>query len=239
MLFRSDKFLKSSGYASQFEGLQVGTKEFDSKWKELAKSDEFADAQRKHAVKEHYDPQMKKLQKAGIDLSQHGAGVQEALMSTANQYGAHLHLRHDSYIGMGGWSASSWRWYTHLSSGDMTAAGNITAYSDPRLKEEIVPVTNALEKIKQLNGVRFKWIESSVIGHPGEYDYGILSCDVEKIAPELVIDSIFDAPEGDRYKTVAYDKLIAFAIEAIKEQQKQIEEQQTQIDELRKLINVQ
>jgi DNA repair exonuclease SbcCD ATPase subunit len=140
-------------------------------------------------------------------------------------------------MGMGGWSASSWRWYTYLPSGDMTAAGNITAYSDPRLKEEIVTVSNALEKIKQLNGVKFKWIESSIIGHPGEYDYGILSTDVEKIAPELVIDSMFEAPEGDRYKTVAYDKLVAFLIEAIKEQQTQIEQQQTQIEELRELIN--
>ena len=155
----------------------------------------------------------------------------------AGYYGAHSHLRADGYWGVGGWSASSWRFYSYLPSGDFTSAGNITAYSDPRLKEDITPIQSAIEKIKQLNGVRFKWIDSSVIGHPGEYDYGILSSDVEKVAPELVVDSIFDAPEGDRYKTVAYDKLIAFAIEAIKEQQELIEKQQKQIDELRALIN--
>ena len=138
-------------------------------------------------------------------------------------YGLHLHLRNDGYFGMGGWSATTWRWYVLNTTGDMTAAGNVTAYSDPRLKEDVKVIESAIDKIKQLNGVKFRWIESSVIGHPGEYDYGILSTDVEKIAPELVVNSIHEAPEGDFYKTVAYDKLVAFTIEAIKEQQKLIE----------------
>jgi hypothetical protein len=83
-----DKFLKSSGYAKQFEGLQVGSAGFDKKWKELSESKEFATAQQQHAVNTHYNPQMEKLKKSGLDLSGKGAGVQEAIMSTANQYGA-------------------------------------------------------------------------------------------------------------------------------------------------------
>ena len=155
----------------------------------------------------------------------------------ANYWGLQMHLRHDGYFGIGGWSASTWRWYSNTSNGDMTAAGNVTAYSDPRLKEDVKVIESAIDKVKQLNGVKFKWIESSVIGHPGEYDYGILSTDVEKIAPELVVNSIHEAPEGDFYKTVAYDKLVAFTIEAIKEQQVIIESQEARIAKLEALIN--
>lgn len=132
-------------------------------------------------------------------------------------YGTSLHLRADGYFGVGGWSATTWRWYTYLVNGDMTAAGNVTAYSDPRLKTEITPIQSALSIIQQLNGVRFKWIESSVIGHPGEYDYGVLADEVQKVLPELVSDSMYEAPEGDKYKTVAYDKFAPILIESVKE----------------------
>jgi hypothetical protein len=50
-------------------------------------------------------------------------------------YGTSLHLRNDGIFGVGGWSASAWRWYVVLGSGDMVAAGNVTAYSDERLKK--------------------------------------------------------------------------------------------------------
>ena len=138
-------------------------------------------------------------------------------------YGMHLHLRNDGYFGAGGWSAGSWKWYCYMPTGDFTAAGNVTAYSDPRLKTDIKAIESPLQKLSQLNGVKFKWIESSVIGHPGEYDYGVLATDVEKVIPELVFDSIHESPDGDKYKTVAYDKLSALLIEAVKEQQQQIE----------------
>jgi len=47
-------------------------------------------------------------------------------------YGAHMHLRADGYIGIGGWSASPWVWYIHLPSGTMTSTGPIsgTIYYD-------------------------------------------------------------------------------------------------------------
>jgi hypothetical protein len=84
-----DKFLQKSGYANQFQGMQVGSAAFDAQWKKLAKEDnKFGEAQSAHAKTTHYDPQMAKLQNSGIDLSKKGFGVQEAVMSTANQYGA-------------------------------------------------------------------------------------------------------------------------------------------------------
>ena len=140
-------------------------------------------------------------------------------------YGAHLHLRADSYFGVGGWSASTWRWYVQLSTGNMTAAGNVTAYSDPRLKENITPLTGAVEKIKKLNGMEFTWKDlPDIVGTPGARDYGVLSTEVAEVAPHAIHESPHTAPEGDTYKTVAYDKLIPLLIEAVKEQQKEIDE---------------
>lgn len=87
-----DKFLKESGYAEQFKGLKVGSEAFDAKWKEMAKSKDFEKAQYAHAKKTHYDPQAQKLARSGMDLSGRGEAVQEAIMSTANQYGANTDL---------------------------------------------------------------------------------------------------------------------------------------------------
>jgi hypothetical protein len=43
----------------------------------------------------------------------------------SSYYGAHLHLRHDGYFGVGGWSASAWRWYVNLATADMFAEGSV------------------------------------------------------------------------------------------------------------------
>jgi hypothetical protein len=148
-------------------------------------------------------------------------------------YGAHLHLRDDSYIGFGGWNASEWRWYVQLSTGNMTAAGFVSANSDPRLKEDLTPITSAVDKIKQLQGYRFKWKNMSPVGNPGKYDYGVIATDVEKIAPEIVQESAFESEDGDKYKTVAYSNLIPFLIEAIKEQNEIITNLKKDVDELK------
>jgi len=84
----------------------------------------------------------------------------------------------------------------------------------------------------RLNGVRFRWKNSSVIGHPGKYDYGVLSNEVQEVLPEIVRESCQESPEGDKYKTVDYTKMVPLLIEAIKEQQKQIEIQNENIKRL-------
>jgi hypothetical protein len=162
------------------------------------------------------------------------ADVAAIAFHCSNQYGAKFHLRPDGYMGMGGWSASSWRWYVNLATGDMTAAGNITAYSDIRLKENITPLENSLYKIKKLNGVRFTWKDlPDIVGSPGKADFGILAHEVEAVVPELISESAHKSPDGDPYKTVAYDKLVPMLIEAIKEMSNKIDDLQEQIEELR------
>lgn len=82
------QFLKSSKYDDQFAGLQPGTPEFNAKWKDVAKADpEFGNAQHDFIKQTHFDPQMAKLAKGGIDLSGRGAAVQDAVWSTSVQFG--------------------------------------------------------------------------------------------------------------------------------------------------------
>jgi len=132
-------------------------------------------------------------------------------------------VRADGYFGIGGWSSGAWRWYL-APGGDMTAAGNVTAYSDPRLKEDFEPIVNALDMVTQLEGGTFYWKSGfpHVENKAGKRDYGVLADQVEKIMPEIVHNSI--EIDGESYKTVAYDKLVPLLIEAIKELKAEVEE---------------
>ena len=133
-------------------------------------------------------------------------------------YGTHMHLRHDGNFGIGGWSASTFRWYVDMTNGNMVAAGNVTAYSDIRLKEEINPLSGCLDKLLGLNGVSFRWKDlPDIVGEPGKEDIGIIAQEIEKVFPEVVHESAHESPDGDKYKTVAYDKLVPVLIEAVKE----------------------
>tara|TARA_B100000927_G_scaffold183581_1_gene147800 strand:- start:407 stop:2728 length:2322 start_codon:yes stop_codon:yes gene_type:complete len=104
--------------------------------------------------------------------------------------------------------------------GEIRATDNITGYfsSDVALKENISTIDNALEKIKQLNGVMFDWSKEYIDKRGGEDGYfvkkrdtGIVAQDVEKVLPEIV------RTKQDGFKGVQYDKLAGLIIEAIKE----------------------
>lgn len=94
------RFLNSSGYGEQFAGLRPGTAEFNAKWKEIAARDtNFGKAQRSFIKQTHYDPQMRALQRAGIDLSKRGAAVQDSIWSTSVQFGGSTSLVKDALRG--------------------------------------------------------------------------------------------------------------------------------------------
>lgn len=94
------KFLRSSKYGAQFDGLSPGSPEFNAKWKEIAQSDpEFGKSQHDFIKATHFDPQMQRLNKAGIDLSKRGASVQDAVWSTAVQFGGNSSLVEKSLAG--------------------------------------------------------------------------------------------------------------------------------------------
>jgi len=81
-----NSFLKQSPYAKEFNGLQPGSTEFDSKWKDLAKNDPgFGKAQHDYIAQTHAAPQMDKLKKLGLDTN--SKALQEMAFSTGTQYG--------------------------------------------------------------------------------------------------------------------------------------------------------
>jgi len=117
-----------------------------------------------------------------------------------------------------------WGTTTFAFASSITAGGNITAYaSDERLKENIKPIDNALEKVMKIRGVEFDWTdEAEEIGFEPKckHETGVIAQEIEEVIP----DAIAPAPFNKEYKTVEKDKIVALLIEAVKEQQKQIEE---------------
>ena len=117
--------------------------------------------------------------------------------------------------------------------------GDITAFasSDKRLKNNITPIQNPLEKLKKINGYTFDWIEKKDIHSNKGNDIGVIAQEIEEVLPEIT------TTRDNGYKAVRYEKLTPFLISCIKDQQKQIENQQSQIenqqsqiDELKDLI---
>jgi hypothetical protein len=96
--------------------------------------------------------------------------------------------------------------------GAITAAGNVTAYSDINLKKEIKPIKNALDKVLKINGVTF---ERSDLDTQARFA-GVIAQEVEQVLPEVVMEN------ENGTKSVAYGNMVALLIEAVKEQQNEI-----------------
>jgi hypothetical protein len=105
-------------------------------------------------------------------------------------------------------------------SGALNVGGDVVAYasSDERLKNNIELISNPIEKVQQLKGVTWEWNENADELQQSLPNVGVIAQDVEKVLPQLVHD------RDNGYKGVDYAKLTGLLIEAIKEQQKQIDE---------------
>ena len=102
-------------------------------------------------------------------------------------------------------------------SGNLVCSGNITAYSDIRLKTNIEVIPNAIDKIKQLRGVTFERIDEKE-RHQGARHTGLIAQEVEKVLPEVI------ETNKDGILSVAYGHMVGLLVEAIKEQQSEIDE---------------
>jgi hypothetical protein len=99
--------------------------------------------------------------------------------------------------------------------------------SDVRLKKNITELDNSLQKVLSLRGVRYD-LKTDNNSIPGQgKNIGFIAQELEQQYPELVLT------DKDGMKSVAYDKMTAILVEAIKEQQKQIDAQQKEIDALK------
>ncbi len=109
--------------------------------------------------------------------------------------------------------------------GDLHVDGNLVAYSttttsDPRLKENITPVENALEKLEKLTGYTFDYKKD------GKASAGVLSTEVEQVLPSAVQKTKLplQADDDKEYDVVEYDQLTAILIEAVKELSARVKE---------------
>ena len=97
-------------------------------------------------------------------------------------------------------------------SGALNVGGDITAFSssDVSLKENITPISNAVDKVRSISGNTFTWNEKSV--YNGEEGTGIIAQEIEALGLPGVT-----ATREDGTKAVRYDRLVPLLIEAIKE----------------------
>jgi len=113
-------------------------------------------------------------------------------------------------------NTTSFQWYINGgqelsldSSGNLTATGNVTAYSDERLKTNIHTVDDALNIVCDMRGVFFE--------KDGQPSVGVIAQEMQKTLPEVVHN------DGE-YLSVAYGNIVGVLIEAIKELKSEIEE---------------
>ena len=103
--------------------------------------------------------------------------------------------------------------------GEIRATNDITAFysSDERLKENISPISNALDKVLKISGNTFDWKEGfeNIHSHQGN-DVGVIAQEIQKVLPQLV------TTRENGYKAVRYEKLVPLLIEAIKELKEEI-----------------
>jgi len=109
--------------------------------------------------------------------------------------------------------------------GDFTATGDVTAYSDQRLKRNVETITNAVDVVNCLRGVNFE--------KDGRHSTGVIAQEIEEFFPEVV------HTDADGMKSVAYGNISGLLIEAIKEQQKTIEDMKKHIYDLQTLYMAQ
>lgn len=163
-----------------------------------------------------------------------GVGVEDAIKTT----GGRIQLGHHTN-GAGIWfdrSSSTQYWFMGLTGndfrlwnsaanrmtldtgGNVTFSGDVTAYSDERLKEDVQTLDGALDKVKAMRGVSYTKKED------GSKSVGVIAQEMLEVLPELV------RKDKDDMYSVAYGNITAVLIEAMKEQQKQIEELKAQLD---------
>jgi len=110
--------------------------------------------------------------------------------------------------------------------GAITATGDITAFytSDKRHKNNIQLIPNALEKVSKLNGVTWEWNDDVHEVTKSTPKTGLIAQEVQEVLPQVVIE------RQDGFLALDYSKMMGLMVEAIKEQQSQIEKLRMDLD---------
>ncbi len=116
-------------------------------------------------------------------------------------------------VGLGNLSSSG-----NALAGAFTATGDITAFSDARVKENIETIPDALNKVSALRGVTYNKLGESKLS------MGVIAQELLEVIPEVVHEN------KDGMYSVAYGNIVAVLIEAMKEQQEQINDLKIKLD---------
>ena len=118
--------------------------------------------------------------------------------------------------------------YTLDVTGDIRATGDITAFSDRRVKSNLEKITGALDKVAAINGYTFTRTDSV----SNERHAGVIAQEVQEVLPEVV------STDGTGHLSVAYGNITALLIEALKEEKNKREALEARIAalELRPIV---
>ena len=139
----------------------------------------------------------------------------------------------DVGVNSNGYSSISKKFWVNGTAGGTT---NWASTSDKRFKKDVKPISNGLDKVMKLQGVSFNW--NIAIDKKMKFDdrnhIGFLAQDLEEVLPQVV----FTADDEMKTKSVAYADVVPVLVEAIKEQQGQIEQQNGLIESQQKQLNI-
>lgn len=141
--------------------------------------------------------------RVGTDLLYHNSNIRAPIFYDTDNTGYYVDPASTTYINV------------------LTTAGNITSNSDIRLKRDIQKITNATDKVKKLNGVTFTRID---VEDTTKRYAGLIAQEVLEVLPEAV--------EGTATYSVAYGNMVGLLVEAIKEQQSEIDELKALVKQL-------
>jgi hypothetical protein len=138
-----------------------------------------------------------------------------------------LIIKENGFIGMGTIAPS-----VRLQVAGDIIANSIAGSSDARFKTNVTPIVNPLQKVLALRGVNFDWktTEFPARSFSENRSVGFIAQEVEKVLPEVVQTE----KNAEGYKSVQYDKVVALLVEAIKEQQMQIDSLKAELKKQRK-----
>lgn len=128
-------------------------------------------------------------------------------------------------VAIGATSTGGYKLYV---SGSFWASSGPWSGSDSKFKKDILPIENALDKVQKLTGVSYlyKTDEYKDKGFPEGKQLGVIAQELEKVIPEAVM------ADEEGTKAVNYSEIIPVLIEAIKEQQKEIDNLQSTVTQL-------
>ena len=116
-----------------------------------------------------------------------------------------------------------WPMQLNLTNNDATFGGNVTAYSDARLKENITSIGNSMEMFNQIDAKRYNWIDN------GKNDIGFIAQDVKAAGLVEVVKEAEDRdPETgelfDTHLTLDYSRMVSVLWDVVKELKAEIDE---------------